>query len=225
MRLRNSLLLLLFFAGFGTLFSQKTNAPKKEIYIQFSGVVLDQDSMLPIPFVSILVNDRGRTVSDYYGFFTVIASPGDEIKFLAITHKTRSYKIADTTTSRYMSVIQVLTRDTIELAPVEVYPWPSKEEFKRQFLALDLNETDYDRADKNMNQQALTYIERNMTISGSEAYKNVQQNYYTRVYTMGQQPQIQLLNPIAWAQFIDSWRKKNKPDNKKPKVINKLNED
>jgi len=207
------------------MFSQQKKAEaKKEIYIQFSGIVLDQDSMLPIPFVSVLVNDKGRTVSDYYGFFTVIASPGDEVKFLALTHKTRAYKIADTVTSRYISVIQVLTRDTIELEPVEVYPWPSKEEFKRQFMALDLNDTDYDRADKNLNQQALSFIERNMTISGSEAYKNVQQNYYTRVYTMGQQPQIQLLNPIAWAQFIDSWRKKNKTDNK-TKVINKLNQD
>jgi hypothetical protein len=32
------------------------------------------------------------------------------------------------------------------------------------------------------------------------------------------------MNPIAWAQFIDSWRKKNKKESK-TKVINKLNED
>ncbi len=205
-------------------FAQKPKETKKEYYIQFSGVVLDQDSMTSIPFVSILVNDKGRTVSDYYGFFTVIASPGDEVKFLALTHKTRSYKISDTTTSKYISVIQVLTRDTIELQTVDVYPWPTKEEFKKAFLALDLNETDYDRADKNLNKQALSYIERNMTVSGSETYKNVQQNYYTKVYTAGQQPQIQLLNPVAWAQFIDSWRKKNNSSNK-TKVINRLKED
>lgn len=222
--LKKQLLLLPFLLVTFLAHSQKQKDTKKEHYIQFSGVVLDQDSMTSIPFVSILVNDKGRTVSDYYGFFTVIASPGDEVKFLALTHKTRAYKISDTTTSKYISVIQVLTRDTIELQTVDVYPWPSKEEFKKAFLALDLNETDYDRADKNLNKQALTYIERNMTVSGSESFKNVQQNYYTKVYTAGQQPQIQLLNPVAWAQFIDSWRKKNKTE-KKTKVINRLKED
>ena len=31
---------------------------------------------------------------------------------------------------------------------VEIYSWPTKEDFKRAFLALDLNDTDADRADK-----------------------------------------------------------------------------
>jgi len=217
-----AILLLLFFFVNG--FAQKQATSKKETYIQFSGVVLDQDSLTPIPFVSILVNAKGRAVSDYYGFFTVVVSPGDEVQFLAITHKNRSYKIADTCSLRHYYAIQVLTKDTIQLQNIDVYPWPSKDEFKKAFLALDLNSTDYDRADKNLNQNTLSYIERNMTISGSEAYKNTMQNYYTKVYTAGQQPQIQLMNPIAWAQFIDSWRKKNKTSSKS-KVINKLNED
>lgn len=217
-----AILLLVFFFVNG--FAQKQAATKKETYIQFSGVVLDQDSLTPIPFVSILVNSKGRAVSDYYGFFTVVVSPGDEVQFLAITHKNRSYKIADTCSLRHYYAIQVLTKDTIQLQNIDVYPWPSKDDFKKAFLALDLNSTDYDRADKNLNQNTLSYIERNMTISGSEAYKNTMQNYYTKVYTAGQQPQIQLMNPIAWAQFIDSWRKKNKTSSKS-KVINKLNED
>jgi hypothetical protein len=62
-------------------------------------------------------------------------------------------------------------------------------------------------------------------VSGLEAFQNSRQNYYTKVYTAGQQPQIQLMNPIAWAQFIDSWRKKNKKDKSKTRVVNKLNED
>jgi len=125
---------------------------------------------------------------------------------------------------KYYYIIQILVKDTIRLQTVDVYPWPSKEEFKRAFLNLDLSETDYDRADRNINQQVLTYIERNMTISGSEAYKNVTQNYYNKVYTIGQAPSINLLNPIAWANFIESWKKKNKTQSK-TKVINRLNED
>ena len=224
-RLKFIPLLLLLLLSITDGISQNNKDSKKETYIQFSGVVLDQDSLMPIPFVSILVNDKGRTVSDYYGFFTVVVSPGDVVQFLAITHKNRFYKIPDTCSLRHLYAIQVLNRDTVELPNVDVYPWPSKEDFKRAFLALDLNATDYDRADKNLNQNTLSYIERNMTISGSEAYKNTMQNYYTKVYTVGQQPQIQLLNPLAWAQFIDSWRKKNKTNSNKTRVINKLNQD
>ncbi|MBK7817071.1 MAG: hypothetical protein IPJ60_05530 [Sphingobacteriaceae bacterium] len=206
-------------------FWTSTCRKKKKNYLQLSGVILDQDSLTPIPFVSIMVNDKGRAVSDYYGFFTVVVSAGDMVQFLSASHKTRFYKVDDTCSLKHYYAIQVLTKDTIQLPVVDVYPWPSKDEFKRAFLSLDLASTDYDRADKNLNQQALTYIERTMTVSGSEAYKNTMQNYYTKVYTAGQQPQIQLMNPIAWAQFIDSWRKKNKKEKPKTKVVNKLNED
>ncbi|MDZ4663880.1 MAG: hypothetical protein SGJ15_03285 [Bacteroidota bacterium] len=222
---RTVLSLFIFVLSLSWAFGQVTSQPKKKNYLQLSGVILDQDSLTPIPFVSIMVNDKGRAVSDYYGFFTVVVSAGDMVQFLSASHKTRFYKVDDTCSLKHYYAIQVLTKDTIQLPVVDVYPWPSKDEFKRAFLSLDLASTDYDRADKNLNQQALTYIERTMTVSGSEAYKNTMQNYYTKVYTAGQQPQIQLMNPIAWAQFIDSWRKKNKKEKPKTKVVNKLNED
>lgn len=190
--------------------SQTVTATKtdNEKFIQFSGVVLDQDSLTPIPFVSILVKGTKRgAVSDFYGFFSMVVSPGDELDFYSISHKDRSYKIADTLKQKYYYAIQVLTKDTVQLKPVEVYPWPSKEEFKRAFLALNLNDTDYDRADKNLEREALTYLERNQTSSASENYKYVMQAYYTKLYTAGQQPSISLLNPLAWAKFIDSWRR------------------
>jgi hypothetical protein len=106
----------------------------------------------------------------------------------------------------------------VQLEALEVYPWPSKEDFKRAFLALDLSESDADRATRNIESEATTYLERNQTSSASENYKYVMQAYYTKIYTMGQQPSISLLNPIAWASFIDSWRKgklSNKTKNKK----------
>ncbi|MBS1651059.1 MAG: hypothetical protein JSU07_03525 [Bacteroidetes bacterium] len=176
-------------------------------YLQFSGVVLDQDSLTPIPLISIWVNDKPTASSDFYGFFTVVASPGDQITFTGVSHKNRSYKIPDTCSVKYYFAIQVLTKDTVQLQPVEVHPWPSKEEFKKAFLSLNLQNTDYDRAEKNMKSEAMTYLERNQTASASENYRNVMNAYYTKIYTAGQQPSINLLSPIAWAQFIDAWKK------------------
>jgi hypothetical protein len=185
-----------------------TTKAEANALIQFSGVVLDQDSLTPIPFVSILVKGTKRgAVTDFYGFFNMVVSAGDELEFFSVSHKNRSYKIADTLNQKYYHAIQILTKDTIQLMPVEIYPWPSKEEFKRAFLALNLNETDVDRADKNMQREALSYLERNQGNSASLNYKYAMQAYYTKVYSSGQQPSISLLNPVAWAQFISAWRK------------------
>lgn len=206
--------------AFNSLKGQTVTAkPQTPPLIQFSGVVYDQDSLTPIPFVSILIKGTNRgTICGFSGFFSLIVNPGDELEFHSVSHKLRTYKIADTLSQKYYYAIQLLTKDTFQLAEVEIYPWPSKEDFKRAFLALDLTDSDMDRAEKNLQQEALTYLERNQTASASENYKYVMQAYYTKVYSSGQAPSISLLNPVAWAQFIDAWRKgkfKNKSTKKK----------
>lgn len=188
--------------------AQSTTVTSGTNLIQFSGVVLDQDSLTPIPFVSILIKGTNRgTVTNYYGFFSLVVNPGDELQFFSINHKNRVYKIADTLKQKYYYALQVLTKDTIELKAVDVYPWPSREDFRRAFLALDLKDTDFERAERNMNKETLTYLERTQGNDAAANYKVAMQNYYTKVYTSGQSPSIKLLDPIAWANFIDAWRK------------------
>ncbi len=201
------ILLVLVFC-FTLVKSQKTEQKTEAPLIQFSGVVLDQDSLTAIPFVSILIKGTRRgAVTDFYGFFNMIVNPGDELEFYSVTHKNRTYKIADTLKQKYYYAIQVLNKDTIQLPAVEIYPWPSQEDFKRAFLELNLNNTDIDRADRNLEREVLTYLERTQGANAALNYKYVMQAYYTKVYTAGQAPENKLFSPIAWAQFIDAWRK------------------
>lgn len=200
------LCLLCFFIKTSSAQTLTTKTDQRQL-IQFSGVVLDQDSLTPIPFVSIVIKGTQRgAVTDFYGFFSMIIRPGDELEFYSITHKNRSYKIPDTLRQKYYYAIQVLDKDTINLPPIEVYPWPSKEDFKRAFLALDLSDSDAERADRNLLREEMTYLERTQPASASESYKIAMQAYYTKVYTSGQQPVNNLLNPIKWAEFVDAWR-------------------
>lgn len=207
MKLKFTLFLALVFSIIHVNAQTKSTVTPTAQLIQFSGVVLDQDSLTPIPFVSIVVKGTERgTVSLINGFFSMIIKPGDELEFSSITHKNRTYKIPDTLHQKYYYAIQVLTKDTIELPTVEVYPWPSKDDFKRAFLALDLNDSDMDRADKNLTREELSYLERTQPASATENYRYVMQAYYTKLYTSGQQPVNNLLNPIKWAEFINAWR-------------------
>lgn len=209
MKVRNFLILtLLFCFSISSISQTETKKSDNLPLIQFSGVVLDQDSLTPIPFAAILIKGTKRgTVSDFYGFFSLVISPGDELEFHSVTHKVRSYKVADTLRQKYYYAIQVLAKDTIQLPNVEVHPWPSKEEFKRAFLNLDLSNTDVERAENNLQREALSYLERNQTADAALNYKYTMQAYYTKVYTAGQQPVNNLLNPVKWAEFIDAWRK------------------
>jgi hypothetical protein len=192
-------------------YSQTTTTNTQNVvpdkYIQISGVVLD-DSLQPLPFVSIMLKGtRSGTVSDFYGFFTVVAKAGDEMQFFSINHKSKSYNLSDTLTGRHYSIIQILTKDTIQLATVNVFPWPSKEQFKRAILNLDLSDTDIERAYKNMDNEDVRASIKGGSMDAAANYRFMMQQQYTKLYQAGQYPSISLLNPVAWAQFIDAWRK------------------
>lgn len=178
-----------------------------EKYLQISGVVLD-DSLQPLPFVSIMLKGtRHGTVSDYYGFFTIVARPADELQFFSVNHKAKTYDLSDTLTGKHYSIIQILTKDTVQLPQVNVFPWPSKEQFKRAILNLDLSDTDIERAYKNMNNDDVRASIRGGQMDAASNYRVRMEQQYTRLYQAGQYPSVNLLNPVAWAKFIDAWRK------------------
>ncbi len=201
--MRQIFLILIFLSALLS-FSQTPVANNK--YLQISGVVLD-DSLQPLPFVSIMVKGtKTGTVSDYYGFFTIVAQPGDEMQFFSVSHKSKAYLLDDTLSGKHYSIIQILTRDTIQLPLVNVYPWPSKEQFKRAILNLDLSDTDIERAYRNMENEDVRQSIKGGSMDAAANYRVKMQQQYTRLYQAGQYPSVSLLNPVAWAQFIEAWR-------------------
>ena len=86
---KNVGLVLLILVAFGYSKAQTlTTKPANPTLIQFSGVVLDQDSLTPIPFVSILIKGTGRgTICNFQGFFSLIVNPGDELEFHSVSRK------------------------------------------------------------------------------------------------------------------------------------------
>ena len=99
--------------------------------IQFSGIVVEGESLRPVPYTSIIVNKSNRgTISDYFGYFSFVAQLGDTITFSAIGLTNALFFIPDTLSTNRYSLIQVLRTDTISLRETVVYPWQSKEQFK-----------------------------------------------------------------------------------------------
>lgn len=175
--------------------------------IQFSGVVITGDSLNPVPFTNVIIEQTGRgTVTDYYGYFSFVAQKGDSILFSSVGHVKTRFVIPDSLEKNKYSLIQIMSVDTIQLQETVVYPWPTREQFKDAFLAMELPDTDYDRARRNLVQADMIARYDAAMPSGAETFKYSMNQYQSQIYYAGQAPPINILNPIAWSQFISAWK-------------------
>ncbi len=180
---------------------------KQRHLVQFSGVVVTGDSLLPVPFVSIgTIGSYRGTVSDVFGYFSFVAQVGDTLGFAAVGFKRDYFVVPDSIRGSKYSMIHVLHPDTILLDPVMVTPWPSKEQFADAFLNLRLGEDDYQLAMRQLSSaEAIQRLE-NMPSDPDLSQQISQSMANTKVYQQGAYPTINLLNPVAWAQFMQAWR-------------------
>lgn len=196
----------LFFVLALSSFGQESEKKSNKL-IQFSGVVVSSNDLEPVSFTSIMIKNTHRgTISDYYGYFSLVAEELDTIVFSSLGHKEAQFIIPDTLPSFRYSIIQLMYKDTIELPEAVVYPWPTKEQFKQAFLNAYIPDDDLARAQKNLDPKTMAAIAANMPMGGSLNYKYQMQEHQTKLYHMGQAPPLTILNPLAWAKFIKAWQ-------------------
>jgi len=207
------LLALLVFAAFSMALAQpkpisKPSAlPPERKIIQFSGVVVSGDSLYPVPYASVMIKGtRHGTISDYFGFFSFVAQENDVVEFSALGYKPNRFVIPDSLADNKYSLIQVMNPDTVLLDATEIFPWPSKEQFKQAFLDLELPNDDAARAQRNLgtmrNPEFYGYSQN--SVSMNQQVMLQQQN--SRVYGGGAIPLNNLMNPFAWSRFLSDWR-------------------
>ena len=175
--------------------------------IQFSGVVITGDSLTPVPFVNIVIKNSFRgTISDYFGYFSFVAQENDTIVFSAVGFKKGQFLIPDSLSADRYSLIQLLVQDTFLLKETVIYPWPTKEQFKRAFMSMNIPDDDLEKAKNNLAMAELKERFEATGMDGSMNFKNYMQQESAKLYYAGQYPSFNLLNPIAWAQFIKAWK-------------------
>ncbi len=189
------------------LMAQEKEVTDGDNYIQFSGVILTADSLAPIPLAHIVViNSMRGTVSDFNGYFSFVAKKMDTIEFSAVGFKADRFIVPDSIENNRYSLIQVMSTDTIYLSETVIYPWPTKEEFKKAFLTLKIPDDDLEVARKNLDNRQLMAKAANLPAEGSVSFKYTMQQQLDKLYYNGQTQPITVLNPFAWAKFIKSWK-------------------
>jgi hypothetical protein len=181
-------------------------------------MVLDgsERELLPVPYANILVKDKGRgTYSDYQGFFTIVVEKGDVIVFSSIGYKDVEYIIPNDLEENRYSIVQLMTRDTFNLPETVVFPWPSKEHFKIEFLAMNVESELEKRAAMNLSSENLNRMRDEVKYDGNENADFYLRQQTKNYYFIGQRPPMNIFNPVAWKKFFDSWKRgdfKNKKD-------------
>ena len=171
--------------------------------IQFSGIVVNSDSIEPAPFINITIkNTKKGTISDNKGFFSFVAHQGDIVEFAGMGYKTATFLIPNNLTQQRYTWVQPLSTDTVYLFETIIYPWSSMQEFKKAFIELKIPNDDEQRAKKNLELAEMKERAMNMPMDGSMNFRNVVDNHVYKNYYKGQAMPNNLLNPIAWAQFI-----------------------
>lgn len=177
--------------------------------IQFTGIILtDADGKLvPVPFATVAIVGEGRgAYANFKGFFSLVVHKGDKIRFSGVGFKTKIYTIPDSLKSSRYSVVQLLTADTINLPETVIFPWPDRNNFKVEFLAMNVEEDLAEQARDNLAESRLAAIRENTVMDANE-----NADYYLRqqaqsFYHIGQTPPMNIFNPMAWSEFFKAWK-------------------
>ncbi len=133
--------------------TDSTNKTSKIVHVH--GKVYDQTNKHPLPFVGVTIQSikKGTSTSNIGSFFISCYS-GDTLQFSFIGYKNLVLPIqTDTGTSLFLEVF--MKEDTILLKEKEVYPWPSREQFKDAFVNTNLPSSEQQIAMKNLDQNIL----------------------------------------------------------------------
>ncbi len=202
--------------------AQEGSNGTKPNLVQLSGIIVAEfdGRRTTVPYATVHLPEKRRgTYSDYRGFFTIVVEAGDKVRFNCIGFDPVTITIPDTLTQDRYSIVQIMTQDTIDLPMTVIFPWPSKEHFKVEFLKMDVTPELQRRATENLANEYLTEARKNQDIVpyGGRESANFYLRQQSREYVyLGQTPPMNIFSPLAWGQFIKAWKdgdfKKKKAD-------------
>ena len=202
---------LLLFTLFVTAIAAKSQAQftqLKDSVVQLYGVVMTADSLKGIPSVSVIVKGQNRgTMSNEQGVFSIVVLKGDKVEFTSIGYKPKVVEVPRNLEGSQQSIIQLMVTDTVYLPATIIKPRPTREQFERDFVNTDIPADNLEIARKNNDAATRRALMRSMPRDGRESANYALAQGAKKYYYQGQTPPIGLLNPLAWADFIQAWKR------------------
>ncbi|MEO5650908.1 MAG: carboxypeptidase-like regulatory domain-containing protein [Ginsengibacter sp.] len=180
----------------------------KDSVIQLYGVVMSADSLMALPSVSIMVKGRNQgTLTNEQGVFSIVVLKGDRIEFTSVGYKPKLVNIPKNLDGNQQSMIQLMVEDTVYLPATIIKKYPTRQEFERDFVNTKIPDDQQEIARQNLseaNRRALMAV---YPRDGREASNYYLKQNAQKYYSAGQLPPQNIFNPLAWAEFIKSWKR------------------
>lgn len=180
----------------------------RDSVVQLFGVIMTADSLVGIPAVSIVVKGQNRgTISNSQGVFSIVVLKGDEVEFTHVSYQSKTVRIPKNLEGNQYSIVQLMVADTVYLPVTVLKPRPNPEQFARDFINNKVPDDQYEIARKNTNATQRRLLMATLPADGAEATRMQLNKIATRATYQGQAPPVNILNPAAWADFIQSWKR------------------
>lgn len=212
------------------LFAWNSQAQEQDI-VEVSGIATtrnDKGRIEFVPFVNVLVQGVNRgTYANYEGMFSIVVKKGQSLRFTAIGYKEKIVEIPKDIDGKHYTLVVELEATAIQFEDVVVFPWPNRDNFKAEFLAMDPNMAMQmqEIARKNLderNMMAIREITRMDSRENAVYYLRKQARDYSY---QGQIPPMRIFDPLAWNEFFQSLNKNKKKNKKKEPSENWGNDD
>jgi hypothetical protein len=180
----------------------------KDSVVQFYGLVMTADSLRGIPAVSITVKGQNRgTITNEQGVFSIVVMKGDKIEFTSIGYKPKLVEIPRDLEGNQQSIIQLLVTDTLYLPATIIKPRPTREQFDRDFVNTHVPDDEIEIARQNTDEAKRRILSRALPADAREAASYYLKQSASKYYYQGQAPPQNIFNPLAWASFIQAWKR------------------
>jgi CarboxypepD_reg-like domain len=180
----------------------------KDSVVQLYGVIMTADSLKAIPLVSVVVKGRNQgTYSNEQGVFSIVVLKGDVIEFSSVGYKPIAINISDTFSGNQYSIVQLMVQDAQYLPATVIRARPTREQFERDFVNTPVPDDDIEIARQNNDATKRRVLARTLPLSAGEAASTYLRQSSQKYYYQGQAPPMNIFNPVAWADFIQAWKR------------------
>jgi hypothetical protein len=202
---------------------------ESERFFQVSGIITDEKNFTLSNVGVISFKLRRGTLSEKTGIYSITSTPGDTIFFRALGFKKKFVVLPVDFEGRNFNLDVSLSMDTIPIENVVVLPWKSYSEFIKEMTT----PTPVAPEIENMNRNIASVTDavantRGVRISPEAGYRYAMQQNFDQTALRNQYPVNNLLNPFAWAKFIQGLKSglfKNQQTDKPAKARKKKNKD
>jgi hypothetical protein len=204
--LRYSFIIILLVSS---LYSTAQNQPqRRDSVVQLYGVVMSADSLRGLEATSVIVQGTGRgTITNNEGVFSIAVLKGDTIRFSSVGFKDKYTIVPLNLQGNQYSVIQLMVDDTAYLPATILKPRPTRAQFERDFVTTDVPADAIEIARRNNDEATRKALMMTLPADAGEAMNAQIRQQTQQYYYSGQLPPQNIFNPVAWAEFIQAWKR------------------